>query len=510
MVIKQKANKLEKVKNYEAEEQKIHKQAIELVVNFLKKLNSKYVNAFLKSNDFDLLKKDATGINAFLSDTIGQNKEHVIRIIEQYREILRAPNASYDRAWKDILPLLLHDILKNFCPDIYEVIDWTKNIEDANAELPMLIGGSYSLNRTADKVFKVSLKEVISDNVIYTYSFGKKDKPKHFAFLTVHIDVQNQKTIIFGKRMFQMDYRLIDMFDIPVYPIAITSFNTNNIEEFYYKVGETKIGCEFKCINLLNFKDNEVDSQNNNNLNKELLQKMKAEKSLLPFVIEAHLKALNADTECSGQERIDSLSRVDKIAADAFSEMITYEFDKEQITAFCKFLRWMLHFNKNDTDKLGGYMLNTQQINTADINAILHNTYGHKIEEYLESLYYKKVEATEALQKEMAKVEAKVKEEVEARKKEAEARKKEVEARKKEVEARKKEVEARKRELAETSYRICKIRGLNPHLAMSKDAFVDLAISAQVEELKKLIDFSEEVCNSFEEVLVYVKNNCSK
>jgi len=101
---------------------------------------------------------------------------------------------------------------------------------------------------------------------------------------------------------------------------------------------------------------------------------------------------------------------------------------------------------------------------------------------------------------------------IEVQKAEAETRKAKAETEKvrAEGEARvKREVEARKRELAETTYRICKLRGLNPHLTMGKDAFVDLAMLAQVEVLKNLGDFAEELAISFEEVLVKLKNNCN-
>ena len=137
--------------------------------------------------------------------------------------------------------------------------------------LRQLLGGNSALKRTADRVFKLFLKEGLNNDVIYTYSFGKKDKTEHYALLSVHIDVQNKKVINFGKRMHTMAYRLIDKSDLPVYSIAITSFNTNNVEEFYYRVGETKVGCEFKCINLLNFNDNKKGNGQASTINEELL-----------------------------------------------------------------------------------------------------------------------------------------------------------------------------------------------------------------------------------------------
>jgi len=214
--------KSDESKNQKLSEQEIHDYELALVMYNLNKHNSEYINTFLKSEEFNALKQNPCDIRFFLGEIISRNEEGVVKVIKEYKANLNSPRMHFDEAWKDILPTLLHDILKNFCPDIYGIVDWTKQIEDMNAELLALLGGNSALKRTADRVFKLFLKEGLNNDVIYTYSFGKKDKTEHYALLSVHIDVQNKKVINFGKRMHTMAYRLIDKSDLPVYSIAIT------------------------------------------------------------------------------------------------------------------------------------------------------------------------------------------------------------------------------------------------------------------------------------------------
>lgn len=53
-------------------------------------------------------------------------------------------------------------------------------------------------------------------------------------------------------------------------------------------MAETKIGCEFRCVNLLYFETDEG--------RKDLAQ-MKAQQKLLLFIMEAHLFIFHADKE---------------------------------------------------------------------------------------------------------------------------------------------------------------------------------------------------------------------
>jgi len=275
------------------------------------------------------------------------------------------------------------------------------------------------------------------------------------------------------------------------------------VEEFYYRVGETKVGCEFKCINLLNFNDSKKGNGQASIINKELLQKMKQEKSLLPFVIEAHLKVLDADIKSSGKGELAK-----QIADEALTEMSSYGFDDHLMRKFAKFLVWLVGSDEKETNNLGGYMLNVQQNNNVNSSTVFHEMYRQKLEDYFVELYYKKVEANKDLQDKLVHLEK----ELEARKKEEEVRKKEEEARKKEEEVRKKELEvlkkleeARKKDIAKVTYMACKFRHFNPQNTMSKEEFIASVKHLNTELLENLVEFAEENAKSFEEVLELAK-----
>ena len=70
--------------------------------------------------------------------------------------------------------------------------------------------------------------------------------------------------------------------------MALTSFYTKDIKKFSYKVAETEIGCNFRCVNLLYFNTEEGQ--------KEFAQ-MKSAQKLLPFIIEVHLFLFYSDKD---------------------------------------------------------------------------------------------------------------------------------------------------------------------------------------------------------------------
>ena len=71
-----------------------------------------------------------------------------------------AKKSKYDSAWKNVIQKLFKDFLEFFYPEIYSVIDFTKEITFMDNELKEIIPDSNIGDRVADVLVKVHLRDV--------------------------------------------------------------------------------------------------------------------------------------------------------------------------------------------------------------------------------------------------------------------------------------------------------------------------------------------------------------
>ncbi|MBM7662792.1 putative transposase/invertase (TIGR01784 family) [Bacillus mesophilus] len=143
-------------------------------------------------------------------------------------------NPDYDYLWKDVITSLFEEFLLFFSPDLYERVDFSVQHEFLEQELLTIIPDSNSNKRTSDKLVKLHLKD---GNEQWVY---------------IHIEVQGDYRKDFPKRMFQSFYRIMDLYDQPVYAIALftderASYNKN---QYYYEFLETKVTYHYNTFRI--------------------------------------------------------------------------------------------------------------------------------------------------------------------------------------------------------------------------------------------------------------------
>jgi len=459
---------------------------LETILFYLNSLQSEDIASFIKSDFFNEIQNTPKLLKSFASDVFLKDLEEVLEVIKNYKERFFENVNHYDRAWKAVLPIIIKDIIEYFSFSLFESIDWAQGIEDAKEELDVLYYFSSAQDRIADAVFKVILKQPVDEKVIHISSFGKMICIGNVAYIILHIEVQNQKTLDFGLRMHQMQYRLLDRYEAPIYSLALTSFYTKDIENFSYKVAETEIGCKFRCVNLLYFNTEEGQ--------KELAQ-MKSAQKLLPFIIEVHLFLFYSDKD---EEKEVSEEKMNLKLESLYEEFASYRFTKEEKQAFFMYLGELFRLESRKLKPLLGEDT-MQGLQSPQSNAHFEALISQKLAEYFEKQFNIVERITQKTKREIEeRVEAeRVRAETEARvKAETEARvKAEIEAR---VKA---ETEARVRAEAEATYNYCILRNFSPQEKISKEEFINLVTLLDIQEVSQIAHFAKDEAKNIEEVL---------
>jgi len=139
-----------------------------------------------------------------------------------------------DTLWKEIIKDLFEDFISFFIEDLAKEIDFSKGIDFLDKELAILTSKSENINRDADTLVKVYLKN------------GEE------KWVLIHIEVQGYNDDFFSERMFIYYYRILDRFKKKITAIAILTDENKNFkpnkyqEEFYgteliYKYNSFKI-----------------------------------------------------------------------------------------------------------------------------------------------------------------------------------------------------------------------------------------------------------------------------
>ncbi|HAT76319.1 MAG TPA: hypothetical protein DCS19_05625 [Flavobacterium sp.] len=204
------------------EELKDKKKILEFTISYLNSFQSEEIADFIKSDIFNKIQDKPHLLKSFATEIFCKSKEEILEVIKRNKSNLSQKVNHYDKAWKAVLPLIIKDMIEFFSHPLYEVIDWEQGVEDGKEELDVLYYFSSAQDRIADAVFKVILKQPVDENVIHISSFGKMICIDNMAYIVLHIEVQNRKTLDFGSRIHQMQNRLLERYGAPLYTIALT------------------------------------------------------------------------------------------------------------------------------------------------------------------------------------------------------------------------------------------------------------------------------------------------
>ena len=146
---------------------------------------------------------------------------------------------DHDEIFKALLTVFFLEFVVAFLPDVATFLD-SASIEFVDKEL--LRGLSGRRKRYVDLVVKARFKG-------------------QMTYFLIHVENQSKAEPGFAKRMFRYFARLLEKFDLPVYPVAILSYNApDRPEPDRYEIvfpGETILHFKYKVIQLnrLSWKD---------------------------------------------------------------------------------------------------------------------------------------------------------------------------------------------------------------------------------------------------------------
>lgn len=134
-----------------------------------------------------------------------------------------------DELWKAIIEEFFIEFLELFYPTLLPKIDFTQNFDFLDKDLPKLFPEAIEIDRKADRIVKVPLKN------------------GEIQWIIIHVEVQGYKDANFARRMFTYYYRLADRFDVPITTLVIYSDNNqeNRVSKYEVSSFKTRLLYEF-------------------------------------------------------------------------------------------------------------------------------------------------------------------------------------------------------------------------------------------------------------------------
>jgi hypothetical protein len=173
-------------------------------------------------------------------------------------------STEVDSAWKDILDTHFESFLRFFFPEIHRDIDWSRGYETLDKELQVILRGSRSRKRLADKLVKVHLKS---------------GRP---VVILLHVEVQKRPEADFECRMFQYHYRIFDRRGGEVVSLAVLTDSRARPRRDCYlrRRWSFELLMRYPVVHLLDFEDRR--------------SKLEASRNPFAVVVLAHLEARKA------------------------------------------------------------------------------------------------------------------------------------------------------------------------------------------------------------------------
>jgi len=116
---------------------------------------------------------------------------------------MEQPASDFDGAWKYALEQYFAPFLELFFPDAFAAIDWSEPIVFRDTELQQIAPEDQEGKQRVDKLVQVRRLDGAP------------------AWVFVHIEIQSQRDVDFGERMFRYHARLYDRDRVPVVSLAV-------------------------------------------------------------------------------------------------------------------------------------------------------------------------------------------------------------------------------------------------------------------------------------------------
>jgi len=210
-----------------------------------------------------------------------------------------------DELWKAIIEEFFVEFLELFYPTLIPQIDFTKEFDFLDKDLPKLFPEAEEIARKADRIVKVPLIDGGSQ------------------WLIIHVEVQGYKDPNFARRMFTYYYRLADRFNVPIAAIVIYSDNNkkNRVNKYEASCFNTRLLYEFDTYVIADHTIEEYEVMDN------------------PFAIIFQ----TALAGIMGNKKDEELL---ELKIQLFRKLLAKGYKKEQIQRLATFIKEYIRFSK--------------------------------------------------------------------------------------------------------------------------------------------------------------------
>jgi hypothetical protein len=156
---------------------------------------------------------------------------------------------EFDAPWKEALDLGFDLFLGLFLPDVYAILDWTRDHEPLEQELQKLTPESATGVRRVDKLVK---------------AFRTQTRDPRF----LHVEAQAQRDPSFGERLYTYNYRGRDHFGQPLISIAVFGDPDPDWHPKEHREGElgSEVVFTFRTVKLLEWAGRQQELEEGENL----------------------------------------------------------------------------------------------------------------------------------------------------------------------------------------------------------------------------------------------------
>jgi len=155
--------------------------------------------------------------------------------------------ARFDEAWKKIIERFFPHLLRFFVPELYDDVDFEKDIQFLDKEMEQLGIRSVKGAKYVDKLVGVPLKD------------GEEQ------WILVHIEVQGYSEEYFSERMFRYFYKIFDRYGKRVLSMAILTGEEEIPDEGIFELKTYGSGVDFRYLTfrLMDYNKEQLENDPN-------------------------------------------------------------------------------------------------------------------------------------------------------------------------------------------------------------------------------------------------------